>query len=184
VKNEDYYIRIIQNWVEKFVIQLDLCPFAAKPFLNDRIRFAVCKEVDHEKILMSFYDEVQFLLSKNPDEISTTLLIVPGKDKSFSDYLELYDSCDFLLEETALHNVIQLASFHPLYQFDGTLEEDVTNYTNRAPFSVVHLLRAHEVEDALDTFSNPEEIHMNNVQKMQTMGKTKLEQVIFDIMKS
>jgi len=184
VKSDDYYIKIIQNWVEIFVIQLSLCPFAAKPFLNDRIRFAVCKEVDHEKILMSFYDEVQFLLSKNPDEISTTLLIVPGKDKSFSDYLELYDSCDFLLEETALHNVIQLASFHPSYQFDGTQVEDVSNYTNRAPFSVVHLLRSDEVKEALDTFPNPEEIHMNNVQKMQTMGIAKLEKMIFDIMKS
>lgn len=162
-------------WVDKFVIGLNLCPFARRPFVQDRIRYVV-ETSDSEEILSeSLISEALYLTEVSPQLIETTLLIHPFILVDFSDYNDYLGKADWLLQQSGLEGVIQIASFHPDYQFAGTRHSDVENYTNRAPYPMLHLLREASIEEALEQYEHPEEIPARNIETMKRLGKKGIE---------
>ncbi len=168
----DKVIRSMQTWVETFVVELNLCPFAKSVLTDNRVRFTVTGAVSEEQLLTALRAELELL--KNDPSIETTLLIHPGVLQDFYDYNQFLDSADRLLLQMKLEGVYQLASFHPDYQFDGTDTNDVANYTNRSPYPVLHLIREESLERALAEFPDADQIPARNIALMKSLGQDRL----------
>ena len=161
-------IQSTQNWLKDFVIDLGLCPFAAQPYLKNRIRF---KEVEFKENIdgfSAFYDEMMLLDQKK--ELDTTLLIIPQLSSNFMDYLDFFHGCEDVIHHYNKEEEYQLASFHPEYVFQGEAPDDPSVYTNRSPYAIVHILRFDMVAEAIETHPDTEGIPDKNIQTMRTMG--------------
>ena len=165
-------IRSVQNWVESFVVDLNLCPFAKGVLADNRVRFTVTGAVTEEQLLTALQVELELL--NNDPSIETTLLIHPGVLQDFYDYNQFLDSADRLLLQMKLEGVYQVASFHPDYQFGGTDPDDVENYTNRSPYPVLHLIREESLERALAEFPDADQIPARNIALMKSLGQDRL----------
>lgn len=164
---EQELIKATKDWIEKVVLGLNLCPFAHLPFQKDLIRFRVIPvELD---IYRSVMQELNHLQDTSKDQLETTVLIL-GEEINFQAYLNLVDNLNVLLEDLDLEGVIQIATFHPDYQFEGTNEDDITNCTNRSPYPLIHLLRESSVSEAIDNLSDVHAIPILNQEKLIEMG--------------
>lgn len=170
--NNDKIIRSVQTWVGSFVVEMNLCPFAKRELLNNRVRFAVTEATTEEQLLTALQVELE-LLNSDP-LIETTLLIHPSVLQDFYDYNQFLDSADQLLVQEQLEGVYQVASFHPDYRFDGADPNDVENYTNRSPYPVLHLIREDSLERALAEFPDADQIPVRNMALMNSLGRDKL----------
>ena len=168
------YIEKTKNWLEKVVIGLNLCPFAKHPFKSDKIRYVVFEKTDLNQLSELLVTELRLLSEADPVNLETTLIIVTNTLNDFEDYLNYVDFSEQLLEEFDFEGLIQIASFHPSYQFNGTKADDVENYTNRSPYPMLHLLKESSVTWAVDNFPNVEEIPANNIKTMQELGLEKV----------
>ena len=157
-----------RTWLDKAVIGLNLCPFA-KPIRN-RIRYAVSEADTPEALRADLVDELQTLAAADPDEIETTLLIHPRVLADFLHYNDFLEVADETLEDLDLVGEIQIASFHPLYQFAGTEPDDIENYTNRSPCPMLHLLREASVEAAVEAHPDTAQINERNIETMRALG--------------
>jgi len=157
-----------RQWLEEVVIGLNLCPFARREYEGERIRFAVCGEQDFEALLLEFAKELE-RLEREP-ALETTLLIFPNALTDFFDYLELVDMAQAWLGTQGLEGVYQLASFHPRYQFAGTAPNEPSNYTNRSPWPMLHLLREASVEKAVAAHPNTDAIPARNIALAKEKG--------------
>ena len=157
-----------RTWLEKAVIGLNLCPFA-KP-IRHLIRYAVSEADTAEALRADLMDELQNLAEADPAEIETTLLIHPRVLADFLDYNDFLEIADETLEDLDLVGEIQIASFHPLYQFAGTEPDDIENYTNRSPYPMLHLLRESSVEAAVEAHPDTVQINEKNVETMRALG--------------
>lgn len=166
--------RASRQWLEEIVIGLNLCPFARKELVNDRVRFVVSEADSEEALLRGLQEELQFL-EDNPD-IETTLLVHPGMLADFDDYNDFLSAADGLLELLELDGIYQIASFHPDYRFAGTAPEDAENYTNRSPFPMLHLLREASVTRAVDSHPDPDAIPERNIALMEEIGADDMRQ--------
>ena len=178
MKDKTAIIGQVKKWIKDFVIGLNLCPFAKHPFANNLIRYELLEFERSDDFIDSFFVETQLLLEAESSEISTSLIIISSGLEDFLFYLDVLDGCQDLLEKSGLDKHVQLASFHPLYQFEGTVSNDVTNYTNRSPFPLIHILRTDEVEKAIDSYGNTEEIPENNQKLLKRMGIEKVKKLI------
>lgn len=171
----------VRDWLQKFVVGLNLCPFA-KPFVlpgqlgADRLRIAICVGEEPEVLRSAFLQELDLLQSSSEQEIATTLLVFPTALKSFDDYLGYFDDSQTLLAQAGLEGLLQLASFHPDYQFEGELPGAASHFSNRAPYPIVHLLREDMMERVLQDFPNPETIPDQNIATLEGIGSAELEQ--------
>ncbi len=163
-----------KSWIDSFVIQLNLCPFAAKPFRDNKIEYKISNATSKENALMEFHQVADFFLSQPKEKLSNLFLIFPQGFQDFRMYLELFELCEYLLEEQNFNESIQLASFHPQYQFAQTDLDDPANYSNRSPYPMIHFLRIEEVADALQNIPNPEEIPERNIQLLRELGIDKI----------
>lgn len=166
-------IRVIaatRAWLEKAVIGLQLCPFAASPHLNDRIRYCVSSERSAGGLLEDLTQELQALQQADPLKCETTLLIHPQALADFRDYNDFLTECDASVVELGLEGELQVASFHPLYQFAGSGAQDIENYTNRSPYPMLHLLREASVARAVAGFPNVDDIGTNNMETLRRLG--------------
>jgi hypothetical protein len=163
---------IIQTklWLEKAVIGLNLCPFAKGVHIKDQIRYFVSHATTPEELIKDLMAELEVLAETNPDKIDTTLLIHPYVMQDFLDYNDFLDVADATLEELDLDGILQVASFHPQYQFEGAEPEDIDNYTNRSPFPTLHLLREDSIEKAVEAFPEAEQIFEKNIQTLRALG--------------
>lgn len=169
---------ITYNWVKEIVFGLNLCPFSGAVLANsdkeDKMRIVVHDDDDSAKFLESIYLEECRTLAQHAAAGKTTLLVLPSLAASFEEFLALYEICEDLLEADNLDESIQLASFHPSYQFADTEKEDVTNYTNRSPFPVIHLLRIADVREAIESYEKTkgatDAIYEKNMQLMRDLG--------------
>ena len=159
-----------REWLEKAVIGLNLCPFARAPHAQGRIRFAVSAAETPEDLLADLLAELQALAAAGPEEIETTLLIHPRVLHDFLDYNDFLGVADAAVSDLGLEGTIQVASFHPCYQFAGTDPDDVENCTNRSPFPLLHLLREASVERAVETFPDASRIYEKNIETMRRLG--------------
>jgi uncharacterized protein len=162
----------VSQWLESFVIELNLCPFAKKEFKQNKIRFVVSDADTEEKLLLDLSDELEFLQSNENTE--TSLLIHPSVLQEFGRYNQFLDYADQLLRELNMEGDFQIASFHPDYQFANTEQDDIENFTNRSPYPLLHLLREDSVERAVANYENAEMIPDNNIALMQELGKLAL----------
>lgn len=159
-----------QSWLEKAVIGLNLCPFAKAVHIKNQIRYVVTEAKSEEELVQLLIKELQHLAQTSPDVVDTTLIIHPEIFNNFLDYNEFLAVADGAIFETKLEGIIQIASFHPQYQFEGTEPEDITNYTNRSPYPMLHLLRESSLSKVLETFPHPEKIPEKNMETLTELG--------------
>ena len=176
--NEDKIKQATRKWLETIVIDLNLCPFAKKEYLNKRVRFSVSSAESQERLLQDLVIELA-LLNKHP-EFETTLLITPKSLQDFDTYNQFLNFTDALLVQMKLEGVFQIASFHPDYQFAGTLGTDVENYTNRSPYPMLHILREASVQAVIEAHPNTEQIPKDNIQQMHALGLSHMEHLLGD----
>lgn len=157
-------------WLEKAVIGLNLCPFARPVYAREQIRYAVSEAETPEELLAELTDELQTLVAAEPEEIETTLLIHPRVLNDFLDYNDFLGVAEAAVADLGLEGVLQVASFHPEYQFAGTAPDDITNYTNRSPYPTLHLLREASVEKAVAAVPDAAEIYERNMETLRRLG--------------
>jgi uncharacterized protein len=159
-----------RHWLEKAVIGLNLCPFAKAVYVKNQVRLVVSHARHADDFLEELDRELDLLASTPADQVDTTLLIHPMLFDDFLDFNDFLEIADGVVEEHDLEGVIQLASFHPQFQFDGTEPDDISNYTNRAPFAILHLLREESVERAVEAFPEAEAIFEENIKTLEKLG--------------
>jgi uncharacterized protein len=157
-------------WVRRAVIGLNLCPFARAVDTKDQIRYVFSDATDAESLLATLVVELQRLADTDPEVVDTTMLIHPrvfGDFEDFNDFLELADAA---VEDLDLDGVLQVASFHPRFQFADTEPDDITNATNRSPYPTLHLLREESVDRAVAAFPEAEAIFERNMATLEKLG--------------
>lgn len=164
------FIAATKLWLEKAVIGLNLCPFAKGVHIKDQIRYFVSQATTPEELVRDLVAELEVLAEANPEKIDTTLLIHPFVMGDFLDYNDFLEVADATLEELDLDGILQIASFHPLYQFEGSQLDDIENFTNRSPFPTLHLLREESIDKAVEAFPEAEDIYEKNIQTLQALG--------------
>ena len=165
-------------WVKDFVVGLNLCPFARPLLASEALRVTVCEANDDEGVAAALLNEIQLIQKASESEIATTLVVFPNALQGFDAYLAFLDVAQQLLEEMDLLGVLQLASFHPEYQFAGEPIDAASHFTNRSPFPMIHLLREDMVTRALETYPNPEQIPERNIQRLEGLGRERLQQML------
>ncbi len=163
-------VAAMRHWLTRAVIGLNLCPFAKAVHTKQQIRYVVSDARDLEAMLTVLEAELRALVEADPERVDTTLLIFPH---AFADFLEFNDALFFaerLLGQLRLGGALQIASFHPHYRFEGSTPEDIENYTNRAPYPTLHLLRESSVERATQAFPDAADIYERNQETMRRLG--------------
>lgn len=158
-----------RGWVEQLIVKYSICPFARREVERDSIRYVVADVSRVAGVLEQLVIECEYL-DKHPDT-ETTLFIVPTGFEGFLGYLDLIDLANELISQQGYEGVYQLASFHPDYCFDGEPEDDPANYTNRAPYPVIHILREASLERALAAYEEPESIPDRNIAFARRKGR-------------
>ena len=159
-----------RHWLEKAVIGLNLCPFAKAVYVKNQVRLVVSHARHADDLLEELDRELDLLVATPATEIDTTLLIHPTLFEDFLDFNDFLEVAEGVVDEHALEGVVQLASFHPKFQFDGTEPDDIGNYTNRAPFAMLHLLREESVARAVEAFPEAESIFEQNIATLEKLG--------------
>lgn len=176
LENDEEIIQAVRQWVETFVVGMNLCPFAKRELVKNRVRFVTTAATTAEQLLQVLQTELE-LLNADPS-VETTLLIHPAVLQDFYDFNDFLDCADSLLVDMELEGIYQLASFHPDYQFGGTRPGDAENYTNRAPYPVLHLLREESLERVIADYPDVDDIPERNIALMNRLGQDKLEALL------
>jgi hypothetical protein len=166
--DEDKVIEQTKQWIRTVVIDCNFCPFAAKPFAGKKIRYKVLADSSENILLETLIEEWQLL--DEDAAIETSFLIFKDGFNDFDSYLEMIHTAEELLADEAYEGVYQLASFHPLYCFEGATESDASNYTNRSPYAMIHILRESSLSDAIASFKNVDLIPERNIQFANAKG--------------
>lgn len=174
--NTDTIIQATRNWVENVVVGYNLCPFAKRELMHDRVRFQVTDAQTEEQLLQALHAELQWL-EAHP-EVETTLLIHPRALPAFEAYNEFLATADGLLAYLELEGIYQIASFHPEYRFEGTTGDEAENYTNRSPYPMLHLLREASLEAAIDGYPDVEGIPARNIARLNELGAEKMRAIL------
>lgn len=157
-------------WVDRVVIGLNLCPFAKAVQVRNQVRYVVSEATDVDTLLDELRNEMDHLVATHATVVDTSLLIHPQVLNDFPDYNEFLGAADELLVQLGYEGVLQVAGFHPQFQFAGTEVDDVTNATNRSPYPTLHLLREASVDRAVDAFPDAGMIYERNIRTMQALG--------------
>ncbi len=169
---DDEVLQQTRHWLEKAVIGLNLCPFAKAVYVKNQVRLVVSQARHADDLLEELDSELDRLVNTPAEELDTTLLIHPTLFDDFLDFNDFMEIAEGVLDEHELEGVVQLASFHPKFQFDGTEVDDIGNYTNRAPFAIIHLLREESIERAVASFPLAEAIFEENIRTLEKLGHT------------
>ncbi|RDJ99168.1 DUF1415 domain-containing protein [Paraburkholderia lacunae] len=169
-ESRDAVVAATRRWLTRAVIGLNLCPFAKAVHVKGQIRYAVSEAVDMEGVLIDLESELQALVAADPEAVDTTLLILPQALGDFLEYNDCLFFADRMLKQLRLEGVLQIASFHPHYQFEGSEPNDIENYTNRAPYPILHLLREDSIERAVRAFPDAEDIYERNQETLRKIG--------------
>lgn len=166
----DDVVAATQHWLTRAVIGLNLCPFAKSVHVKDQIRYFVSEARRLEDAIVDVSNELRMLEESDPQRIDTTLLIVPHALADFIEYNDALFFADRLLKQMGLAGVLQIASFHPDYRFEGSSADEIENYTNRAPYPIFHLLREASIERAADAFPDAADIYERNMETLRRLG--------------
>ena len=167
---DDEVLNQTRHWLEKAVIGLNLCPFAKAVYVKNQVRLVVSHARHADDLLEELDKELDLLVATPAEQIDTTLLIHPTLFDDFLDFNDFLEIAEGVVDEHGLEGVVQLASFHPKFQFEGTEPDDIGNFTNRAPFAILHLLREDSVERAVEAFPEADAIFDVNIQTLEKLG--------------
>jgi hypothetical protein len=159
-----------RQWLVKALIWLNVCPFAKAVQVKQQIRYVVSDATDEESLLGDLLYELQALADSDPLEVETTLLIHPYVLEDFLDYNDFLEVADAAVSELDLEGELQVASFHPRYQFADSEPEDIENFSNRAPYPTLHLLREESVAKAVAAFPDAAHIFDRNIDTLRKLG--------------
>jgi hypothetical protein len=172
---------VTRAWTREIVVGMNLCPFAKAPFEQGKVKIVVCGAKDRQEAYRAYLGELEFLANRTDEVTETTLIVYPNQFSDFDDYLDFIDLAESCIEEADLEGVVQVASFHPRYQFEDTAPDDVTNFTNRSPYPVVHLLLEDSVTWAVENHPDVEGIPTRNILKMRELGLERMEELMNSI---
>lgn len=159
-----------QVWLERAVIGLNLCPFAKSVHVKQQIRYAVTGARTADELLGELEHELQILADTDPAALDTTLLIHPAVLGDFLDFHFFLAEADAALRHLGFAGVFQIASLHPQYEFAGSAADDIDNYSNRAPYPTLHLLREASIDRAVAAFPDAADIFERNIETLQRLG--------------
>lgn len=168
--DHDAIIADTRRWMERAVIGLNLCPFAKAVHVKEQIRWTVSEATTPETLLDDLVAELQFLAEADPETVDTTLLIHPEALQDFLDFNDFLDLADAALEALELDGVLQVASFHPDYQFADAAADDIGNFTNRSPYPTLHIIREDSLDKAVAAFPEAESIFETNIETLNKLG--------------
>ncbi len=173
-------IKQTQCWLSSFIIEHNICPFAKREFDRDSIHYEVVISDKIENQLQELIYSCEQLDRETAVEngLETSLLILPNGLEDFDDYLDFLDLANELMHKQGYEGVYQLASFHPDYCFDGVDVDDASNYTNRSPYPMLHLIREESLEKALEHYPNPENIPTRNIKYTREKGQKSIQLLI------
>ncbi|HWV17959.1 MAG TPA: DUF1415 domain-containing protein [Rhodocyclaceae bacterium] len=169
-ETEDAVIAATQQWLERAVIGLNLCPFAKAVHVKQQIRYVVSTAQTPDELLAELATELSRLDATAAAEIDTTLLIAPQMFEDFIDFHFFLEEADVLLKRSGLEGVIQIASFHPKFEFAGSEADDIANYSNRSPYPILHLLREASIDRAVAAFPDAADIYERNIETLEQLG--------------
>ncbi len=164
-----HIVDAMKAWVSQVIVKYNFCPFARKEVENNSIHYRVCESSTLEDAVMDMLDEC--LALKAHPERETSLLIYPEGFDEFEDFLDLVDLANALLAAQDFEGTFQIANFHPDYVFADSSEDDPANYTNRAPYPTLHLIREASMSEALANYDDPESIPDNNIRLARRKGE-------------
>lgn len=167
----------VWQWLDKAVIGLNLCPFAKKPRANNQIKLAISTSNNSNDLINDLLTELAFLDKTPAETTDTTVIVITEFLQDFTDYLQVLDVADMLIDQMGYRGKYQLASFHPQYQFDGTETADAENLTNTAPYPMLHLIREDSMEKVLAKYPNPDSIPVNNIKTVESLTEEQIEEV-------
>ena len=157
------------------VVGLNLCPFSSGVIAQNQVHYAICDATIDADLKKFYVNELKRLLEADENDIATSLLMFSQGLGIFDDYLDLLNWFQQLLEQADLLEHVQLASFHPRYQFEGVPADDLSQFTNRAPYPTIHLLRQAQLSRALAHVAEPEKIYIENIKTLNKLGRDQLE---------
>lgn len=166
----DDILAATRHWLARAVIGLNLCPFAKSVFVKEQVRYAISEATTLEDALADLETELRSLEGADPQQVDTTLVIYPRAFADFVDYNDALFFADRLVRQLRLDGVLQIASFHPEYRFEGSEADDIENYTNRAPYPILHLLREDSIARAVDAFPDASAIYEKNQETLRRLG--------------
>jgi len=179
-------IQQTKRWIQSVVIELNLCPFASQVFTQDQIQYTVIEHDDTEQVLHQLADTFEYL--NNNKKTETSLLIFSQGYADFNDYLTLLDLSNLLLDDLKYTGIYQLASFHPQYCFEDSENSDASNFSNRSPYPMLHILREDSIEKAVagydHSYGNIEDVPQNNINRLQEIGFEKMQKTLRTILES
>ncbi|QQD20347.1 DUF1415 family protein [Oceanospirillaceae bacterium ASx5O] len=168
--------QLTRDWVRVLVVGEGLCPFA-HPVLS-RLHIELSDSADLERVTMHFMDHLQQVAEADPQQLPTSLFVTPNVLDSFDQYWNWVLICDNLLVQMGYEGVLQLATFHPQYLFEGEDEDDMSHFTNRSPYPMLHIIREDDMEQALASVRFPERIPERNREHIRRLGKEGLLQLM------
>lgn len=181
VVSDEAIVAAVRQWVETLVVGMNLCPFAKRELVKNRVRFTTTAATTAEQLLHALQAELE-LLNTDPS-IETTLLIHAQVLQDFYDFNDFLDDADNVLVEMGLEGIYQIASFHPDYQFGGTALDDAENYTNRSPYPILHLIREASLERVIADYPDVDDIPERNIALMNELGRDKLQLLLQSCLK-
>ncbi|TGL40816.1 DUF1415 domain-containing protein [Leptospira perdikensis] len=170
IPKEEEILTQMKDWILKSVIGLNLCPFAKPTFQSNTIRYVISSSKTKKELLNHLESELKILKETDPLVTETTLLIHPNVLEDFLDQNDFLDDTDLLLNQMDLEGFIQIANFHPFFQFAGKKKDDITNFVGRAPFPTLHLLRENSISKIVDSHPNIDSIFQNNRKTLKKLG--------------
>ena len=168
-------VKNTRRWLEQMVVGLNLCPFAHSVIAQDQVYYAICDATTDAQLKQFYANELQRLLGAPENDIATSLLMFSQGLEVFDDYLNLLDWFQKLLQQAGLTGHVQLASFHPPYQFEGEAADDLSHFTNRSPYPTIHLLREAQMTKALAHVVDPKKIYKDNIKTLNKLGRQQVE---------
>lgn len=177
--NESSAVLATKQWIEEVIIGLNFCPFAKKEFVNNTIYYHESTTDQVKAALHELIEQCRYLQAH--DELETTLIIYRDGFRGFDRYLDLVDYGNDLLVDSGFEGVFQLASMHPEYCFDGEDYDDSSNFTNRSPYPVIHIIREASMARVLSVYNEPEKIPENNIALANKKGTTFFQQILANI---
>ncbi len=168
----------VRAWLDHFVVGLNLCPFAGPVVASEALRISICDSKKLQQVAEAFMAELDLIQQSSESDIATTLLVLPNALNDFEEYLSFIENAEALIDQMGLTGVIQLASFHPDYQFEAEPAESASHFTNRSPYPIIHFLREEMMERVLENVPHPEQIPQRNIQKLEAMGRGAVEQLL------
>ncbi len=171
LSSDEQMLSLTVRWLERAVIGLNLCPFAKSVHVKGQIHYRLSHSTQKQELLQVLQEELQALQATDPAVRDTTLLVLPDCFPDFLDFNDFLQDADDVLYTLGLDGTLQIASFHPRFQFAGTTEDDITNFTNRAPFPVLHLIREASIARAVEAFPDAEMIYEKNMRTLEDLGR-------------